>query len=38
MDHAKEILKSDALRHYSNDDLEEFIEQNLKNMDIFLEE
>ena len=36
--HAKEILKSDALRHYSDEDIESFIEQNLKNMDIFLEE
>lgn len=37
-DHAKEILKSDALKHYSDQRIEEFIEQNLKNMDIFLEE
>lgn len=38
IDHAKEILKSDALKHYSDEDIENFIEQNLKNMDIFLEE
>ena len=37
-DHAKEILKSDALKHYSDQRIEEFIEQSLKNMDIFLEE
>lgn len=37
-DHVKEILKSDALRHYSDDRIEDFIENNLKNMDIFLEE
>lgn len=37
-DHAKDILLSDALRHYSDEDVELFIEQNLKNMDIFLEE
>ncbi len=38
IEHAKEILKSDALKHYTDEDIEEFIEQNLKNMDIFLEE
>lgn len=38
IDHAKEILKSDALKHYSNNDIEEFIQQNLRNMDILLEE
>ena len=37
-DHAKEILKSDALKNYSDQRIEEFIEQSLKNMDIFLEE
>lgn len=37
-DHAKEILKSDALKHYSDERIEDFIEQNLKSMDIFLEE
>jgi len=36
-DHAKEILRSDALKHYSDEDIELFIEENLKNMDIFLE-
>lgn len=36
-EHAKEILKSDALKHYSDEDIENFIEQNLRNMDIFLE-
>jgi len=36
--HVKEILRSDALKHYSDKDVEQFIEQNLKNMDIFLEE
>ncbi|WBW94972.1 IS21 family transposase [Oceanirhabdus sp. W0125-5] len=37
-DHAKEILLSNALSHYAEDDVELFIEENLKNMDIFLEE
>lgn len=37
-DHAKEILKSDALKHFSDERIEDFIEQNLKSMDIFLEE
>jgi transposase len=37
-DHAKEILKSDALKHFSDDRIETFIEENLKNMDIFLGE
>ncbi|SET83468.1 Transposase [Natronincola peptidivorans] len=36
--HAKEILLSDALKHYSDEDVELFIEENLKNMDIFLED
>ena len=36
-DHAKEILRSDALKHYSDEDIELFIEENLKNMDIVLE-
>lgn len=35
--HVIDILKSDALSHYSDDDISEFIENNLKNMDIFLE-
>ena len=38
IEHAKEILKSEALKYYSNSDIEDFIEQNLKNMDIFLED
>ena len=38
IDHAKQILKSDALKHYSDEDIEKFIEQNLRNMDMFLEE
>jgi len=37
-DHAKEILLSDALRKHSEEDIESFIENNLKTMDIFLEE
>lgn len=37
-DHAKEILLSDAFKHYSDEDIELFIEENLRNMDIFLEE
>ncbi len=37
-DHAKDILRSDALKHYSDEDVELFIEENLKNMDIFLED
>lgn len=37
LEHAKEILKSDALKYYSDEDIEHFIEQNLRNMDIFLE-
>ena len=37
-EHAKEILKSDAFKHYSDEEIEDFIENNLKNMDIFLGE
>lgn len=37
-EHAKEILLSDALKHYSDEDIERFIEKNLNDMDIFLEE
>jgi len=36
IDHAIEILKSEALTHMSNEDIDEFIENNLRNMDIFL--
>lgn len=35
-DHVAEILKSDALSHYSDVEIDEFIENNLKNMDILL--
>lgn len=35
-EHAFEILKSDAMKYASNDDIREFIENNLKTMDIFL--
>jgi len=38
MEHAKEILKSEAFRSYTDNDIEIFIENNLKTMDIFLEE
>ena len=36
-EHAKEILKSDALKYYSDEEIDKFIENNLKSMDIFLE-
>lgn len=36
-EHAKEILKSDALKNKTEKEIEEFIENNLSNMDIFLE-
>ncbi len=36
--HAKEILLSDALKHYSDENVDLYIEENLKNMDIFLED
>ena len=36
-EHAKEILKSDALRNKTEQEIEEFIEKNLSNMDILLE-
>lgn len=35
--HVKEILKSDALSHYSEEAIDEFVANNLKSMDIFLE-
>lgn len=38
INHAKEILRSEALKHYTDEDIENFIEHNLENMDIFLEE
>jgi transposase len=38
IDHAKEILKSDAFKHYSDSDIEAFIQENLKSMDMLLEE
>jgi len=36
IDHAREILKSEAFSHLPNEAIDEFIENNLKNMDIFL--
>lgn len=36
-DHAVEILKSDALKYRSEKEIDNFIENNLKTMDIFLE-
>ena len=36
-EHAKEILKSDALRNKTEKEIDEFIEKNLSNMDILLE-
>lgn len=36
IDDAKEILKSDALKGYSDESIEDFIEKTLKNMDVFL--
>lgn len=36
-EHAKEILKSDALKNKTEKEIEEFIEKNLSNMDILLE-
>lgn len=36
-EHAKEILKSDALKNKTDKEIEEFIEKNLSNMDILLE-
>lgn len=35
-EHAFEILKSDAMKYASDEDIHKFIENNLKNMDIFL--
>jgi transposase len=35
-EHAFEILKSDALKHASDEDILNFIENNLKKMDVFL--
>ncbi len=35
-EHAFEILKSDAMKHATNDDINEFIENSLKKMDIYL--
>jgi len=35
--HVKEILKSDALSHFSDDEIDDFVVNNLKSMDIFLE-
>ncbi|WP_202708633.1 IS21 family transposase [Sporosalibacterium faouarense] len=37
-EHAKEILLSDAFKHYSDENIESFIEETLRNMDIFLED
>lgn len=36
-EHAKEILKSDALKDKTEEEIDEFIEKNLSNMDILLE-
>lgn len=36
--HAREILKSEALKTYSEDEIDVFIQDNLFKMDIFLEE
>ena len=36
--HAREILKSEALKTYSDDEIDIFIHENLFKMDIFLEE
>jgi transposase len=36
IDDAKEILKSDALKGYSDESIEDFIGKTLKNMDVFL--
>lgn len=36
-EHAKEILKSDALKSKTDEEIDKFIQQNLSNMDIFLE-
>lgn len=36
-EHAKEILKSDALKSKSEKEIDEFIEKNLSNMDMLLE-
>ncbi len=38
LDHAKEILKSDALKSKSDKEIEAFIEKNLKSLDIFLDQ
>ena len=35
-EHVHEILKSDALKTKSDDKIDEFIEENLNKMDIFL--
>lgn len=37
LDHAKEILKSDVLKSESDKEIEDFIEKNLKSLDIFLD-
>lgn len=36
--HVKEILKSEALKSYTDDEIDIFIKENLSKMDIFLEE
>jgi hypothetical protein len=35
-EHAREILKSDALKYMSNDEIDSFIESNLSKMDMLL--
>jgi len=36
IEHAHEILKSDAMRHCTDKDISDFIEKNLRNMDMIL--
>ena len=36
-DHVVEILKSDALKHFSDCEIEAFVKTNLEHMDILLE-
>jgi len=36
-DHVREILKSDALKHYTDDQIDKFIAENLSAMDLLLE-
>lgn len=36
-DHVREILRSDALKHFSDDEINRFIEKNLSGMDVLLD-